>query len=145
MFITQISNIIDDLLTNQDFYQSNLYKKINNLLYVPISKIGEPYTWMFLPCVHVNLNNPKFYNLKLQLEKDYYSICNQLNKHIRTSNDGFIHTSNGQYIQIRSKYSKRANGQYNPIHSNEYNKYVSNKNHAFYFKKDFMKYITNIK
>lgn len=141
MFITQISAMIDDLLANKDFYESNLYKKINNLLYVPISKVGEPSEWMFLPCVHVNLNDNKFSELKMQLENDYYSICNQLNEHIKTKSDGFIHTSNGEFIQIRSKDSKP----YHPIYSNIYNKYVSNKNHAFYFKKEFMKYIVNIK
>ena len=141
MFITQISTMIDDLLTNKDFYESKLYNKINNLLYVPISKVGEPSEWMFLPCVHVNLNDKKFNQLKLKLESDYYSICNQLNEHIKTKSDGFIHTSNGEFIQIRSKDSKP----YRPIYSNIYNKYVSNKNHAFYFKKEFMKYIVNIK
>ncbi len=139
MFITQISTMIDDLLTGKNFYESKLYKKINNLLYVPISKDGPPPEWMFLPPVHVNLEDVKFKELKIQLESDYKSICNQLNGHIKTKSDGFIHTSNGKYIQIRSKDSKP----YHPIYSNIYNKYVSNKNHAFYFKKDFMKYITN--
>lgn len=141
MFITQISTMIDELLTGKNFYESKLYKKINNLLYVPISKVGAPSEWMFLNCIHVNLDDNKFHNLKLQLEKDYYSICNQLNEHIKASNDGFIHTSNGKYIQIRSKDSKP----YHPIYSDIYKKEVSNKNHAFYFKKEFMKYIVNIK
>ncbi|NFE94326.1 MutH/Sau3AI family endonuclease [Clostridium botulinum] len=140
MFITQISTMIDELLNSNDFYQSKLYKKMNNLLYVPISKVGDPCDWMFLPCVHVNLDEPKFHDLKLQLEKDYYSICTQLNEHIETSSDGFIHTSNGKYIQIRSKDSKP----YHPIHSDIYNKEISNKNHAFYFKKEFMKYIVSV-
>lgn len=141
MFITQISKIVDELLADKDFYESKLYKKMTNLLYVPISKIGSPYDWMFLPCVHVNLDDTKFHDLKLQLENDYYSICNQLNEHIKTSSDGFIHTSNGKYIQIRSKDSKP----YHPIYSNIYTKEISNKNHAFYFKKEFMKYIVSIK
>lgn len=141
MFITQISTMIDDLLSGKDFYESSLYKKINNLLYVPISKVGNPEAWMFLPCVHVNLNDTKFQYLKAKLEEDYYSICKQLNQHIKTSNDGFIHTSNGEYIQIRSKDSKP----YHPIYSEIYKKEISNKNHAFYFKKEFMKYIVNIK
>ncbi|KEJ01320.1 hypothetical protein N494_10225 [Clostridium botulinum A2B7 92] len=140
MFITQISAIIDELLSEKDFYQSKLYKKMTNLLYVPISKVGEPHEWMFLPCVHVNLDDNKSHDLKLQLEKDYYSICNQLNEHIKTSSDGFIHTSNGKYIQIRSKDSKP----YHPIYSDIYSKEISNKNHAFYFKKEFMKYITKL-
>lgn len=139
MFITQISEIIDDLLQAKPFNQSRIYTKINNLLYVPISKDGNPEQWFFLPYTHINLDSPEHSRLKVELENDYYSICRQLNDHIRTSSDGYIHTSNGTYIQIRSKDSTP----YHPIYSNIYNKYVSNKNHAFYFKKEFMKHISN--
>lgn len=137
MFITQISGLIDELLENKDFYESKLYKKIKNLLYVPISKDGQPAEWFVLNAIHIDLDEPRFGNLRKQLEKDYYEICKQLKNHIDTSSDGFIHTSNGEFIQIRSKDSKP----YFPIHSDIYGKYVSNKNHAFYFKKEFMKYI----
>ncbi|MDD4781860.1 MAG: DNA mismatch repair protein MutH [Tissierellia bacterium] len=139
MFITQILSIIDELLSNKNFYNTRLYEKIDNLLYVPISKDGSPEDWFFLPYEHVNLNDNYYYDLKIQLEYDYYSICQQLHEHIEHSYDGYIHTSNGEFIQIRSKDSKP----YNPIFSNVYDKYVSNKNHAFYFKKAFMQYITN--
>jgi len=140
MFITQIMSIIDDLISNKNFYHTHVYKKISNLLYVPISKDGPPEEWMFLPFVHVDLNNYKFIELKEQLETDYYNICNQLKRHIETSDDGFIHTSSGKFIQIRSKDSKP----YHPIFSSIYNRNVSNKNHAFYFKKAYMNYITSI-
>ncbi|MGL5715786.1 MAG: hypothetical protein ACRCX2_22380, partial [Paraclostridium sp.] len=89
----------------------------------------------------VNLNETKFKEIREQLEEDYYSICKQLNEHIKTAPDKFIHTSNGKYIQIRSKDSKP----YHAIYSETYGKEVSNKNHAFYFKKDFMKDIVKIK
>lgn len=137
MFITQISSMIDELLEERNFYKSKLYKKIKNLLYVPISKDGQPANWFILSVVHINLEDPRFSNLRNQLEEDYYKICKQLKEHIMISNDGFIHTSNGKFIQIRSKDSKP----YSPINSETYRKYVSNKNHAFYFKKEFMKYI----
>lgn len=139
MFITQILSIIDELLEGKDFYKTHLYKKISNLLYVPISKDGQPSEWFFLPYVHVNLNENKYSELRLQLEKDYYRICSQLKQHIENDTDGFIHTSNGKYIQIRSKDSRP----YHPIYSNIYKKNISNKNHAFYFKKEFMKYINH--
>lgn len=142
MFITQISGIIDALLSEENFYESKIYNKIKNLLYVPIDKESpEPSEWSYLKPIHVNLNDDKFNHIKKQLEKDYYSICKQLNKHIKTSQDKFIHTSNGKYLQIRSKDSKP----YNPIYSNIYGEKVSNKNHAFYFKKEFMKDIKKIK
>lgn len=140
MFIKQISTIIDDLLSKKNFYDTHVYKKISNILYVPISKDGPPTNWMFLQYIHVNLEESKFIDLRNQLEHDYYSICEQLKSHIENSVDGYIHTSNGKFIQIRSKDSKP----YFPIYSNTYKRYVSNKNHAFYFKKDFMKYIKSI-
>lgn len=139
MFITQISESIDDLLQERPFERSRIYTKISNLLYVPISKDGSPEQWFFLPYTHINLNSPQHRTLKDALERDYYSICRQLKHHIETSSDGYIHTSNGEFIQIRSKDSKP----YHPIFSNTYNRYVSNKNHAFYFKKEFMRYISN--
>ena len=139
MFITQISQNIDDILDGQDFYESKLYKKINNLLYVPICKDGSPEEWFIHTPIHVDLNSDVYKHILKKLESDYYSISNKLNKHIN-SGDGLIHTSNGEYIQIRSKDSKP----YHPIHSNKYDKYISNKNHAFYFKKEFMKEVQNI-
>ena len=138
MFITQILSIIDELLSIKNFYDTRLYEKIDNLLYVPISKDGSPEEWFFLPYEHVNLNDNAYRDLRIQLERDYYSICQQLKDHIEHGRDGNIHTSNGEFIQIRSKDSMP----YNSIYSNIYNKYVSNKNHAFYFKKEFMHYIT---
>lgn len=135
MFITQISTIIDELLVKKPFKDTQLYKKIKNLLYVPVCKDGAEGSWLFLPYCHVNLDQDN--DLFQQLQNDYYSIVDQLNTHIKTSKDGFIHTSNGKFIQIRSKDSKP----YSPIYSNRYRKYVSNKNHAFYFKKEFMLYL----
>lgn len=139
MFIIQISSIIDNLLNANDFYQSKLYRKINNLLYVPICKEGDVNEWFLFRPIHVNLNNDVFKDILVQLENDYYSICEQLISHIGKE-DGFIHTSNGKYIQIRSKDSRP----YYPIYSKKYGRYISNKNHAFYFKKEFMKEIQSI-
>jgi DNA mismatch repair protein MutH len=138
MYITQVSSIIDELLSFKNFYDTRLYKKIDNLLYVPINKEGKPEEWCFLPYKHINLKDSKHKPLKERLENDYVSICRQLIEHIEKSSDGYIHTSNGDFIQIRSKDSKP----YSPIYSKIYKKNVSNKNHAFYFKKDFMRYIT---
>ena len=137
MFITQISIMIDELLNEKRFEETKLYKKISNLLYVPICKDGQPEEWYIIDAIHIDLKSDKYSDVMNQLKEDYYSICRQLREHIETSEDGFIHTSNGKYIQIRSKDSKP----YFPIYSHGYGKYVSNKNHAFYFKRDFMKYI----
>jgi len=134
VFITQIASVIDELLQKRKFEETHLYEKINNMLYVPVCKVGNPHTWMFLDAVHIDLTDKRFSSLLNIWREDYYSICEQLKNHIETQKDGFIHTSNGTHIQVRSKDSKP----YHPIYSNTYGRYVSNKNHAFYFQKQFV-------
>ncbi len=134
VFITQISSVIDELLQKKPFEETHLYQKINNMLYVPVCKVGDPRNWLFLDAIHVDLSDSRFKPLLDIWREDYYSICDQLKEHIETKPDGFIHTSNGTHIQVRSKDSKP----YHPIYSNTYGKYVSNKNHAFYFQKQFV-------
>ena len=134
VFITQISSVIDELLEEKKFEETHLYEKISNMLYVPVCKMGDPYDWMFLDAIHIDLSDDRFSSLLAIWRDDYYSICKQLKAHIETSADGFIHTSNGRHIQIRSKDSKP----YHPIYSSTYGRYVSNKNHAFYFQRQFV-------
>lgn len=144
VFITQISAMIDELLAKKEFEKTKLYKKISNILYVPVCKDGKPEDWFFLPSIHVDLSNSKYAALKDIWRDDYYSICGQLKQHIEHSSDGFIHTSNGSQMQIRSKDARDSSGNYHPIYSDTYNRYVSNKNHAFYFKKEFVYYINKV-
>ncbi len=134
VFITQIASKIDELLQEKPFEETHLYKKISNILYVPVCKIANPRDWMFLDAIHIDLSDPRYSSLLEIWEDDYYSICKQLKNHIETSRDGFIHTSNGTHIQVRSKDSKP----YHPIYSHTYGRYVSNKNHAFYFQKQLV-------
>lgn len=140
MFITQTASIIDDLLSKRAFQDTKLYEKFKRLLYVPISKDGSPADWMYLSPVQVDLSLPKYASLAEQLESDYYSICEQLNQQLSESDTATLHTANGKFIQIRTKDSKP----YHPIYSNIYGREISDKNRAFYFKKDFMKYITSL-
>lgn len=140
IFITQISSMFDDLVTELSFEQTSLYTKIDNILYVPVAKEGAPEDWFFLPSIHVDLNMPEFEQLSSQLEEDYYTICSILREQIENGIDRNIHTANGKYIQVRSKDSKP----YHPIYSNIYGRYVSNKNHAFYFKREFIYEIKKI-
>lgn len=134
VFISQILSVIDDMFRGTPFEESHLCQKISNILYVPVCKDGEPRDWMFLQPIHIDLKEQRFAELKRIWREDYYSICEQLKKHVVTSADGFIHTSNGRHIQVRSKDSKP----YHPIYSTVYGRYVSNKNHAFYFQKQFV-------
>ena len=142
IFITQISSIIDELISDnpKNFYQSNLFKKIKNVALVGICKDDKNYNnWKFTYFYNFNYQHNK--ELFEEFNNDYITICDQLKRHIETSEDKFIHTSNGKFIQIRSKDSKP----YHAIFSKERGRYISNKNHAFYFKKDLTKYLENLK
>lgn len=140
MFITQTSSMIDELLSRKNFFQTKLYKKLQRILYVPISKDGDTSEWMYLPCIQVDLSQPLYTELAKQLEEDYYNICDQLNSQLQVSSTATLHTANGKFIQIRTKDSKP----YHAIYSNIYKREISDKNRAFYFKKEFMKYITKL-
>lgn len=140
MFITQTASIIDELLSKQRFEDTKLYKKFQRLLYVPISKDGSPAEWMYLSPIQVDLSLPKYAALAKQLEEDYYNICEQLNEQLSQSSTATLHTVSGRFIQIRTKDSKP----YHPIYSHIYEREISDKNRAFYFKKEFMKYIKSL-
>lgn len=136
MFITQISEQFDTLVAPAPlpFEQSNLYKKIRNLVYLPVVK-DAPRTadWYCTRCIHVPVKPGT--RLFQKLQQDYQAICSGLRRHIETSGDGLIHTTNGpHYIQVRSKDSIP----YHPIYSRTFERYISDKNHAFYFRKAFM-------
>lgn len=140
MFITQTASIIDELLAKRTFEDTKLYQKIQRLLYVPISKDGSPADWMYLQPIQVDLSLSKYAELAAQLEADYYNICDQFNTQLSESSRATLHTANGEFIQIRTKDSKP----YHPIFSNIYGREISDKNRAFYFKKDFMKYVVSL-
>ena len=107
IFITQISSIIDELISDnpKNFYQSNLFKKIKNVALVGICKDDKNYNnWKFTYFYNFNYQHNK--ELFEEFNNDYITLCDQLKRHIETSEDKFIHTSNGKFIQIRSKDSK---------------------------------------
>jgi len=136
MFITQISEQIDTLVAVNPvtFEQSNLFKKIQNLVYLPVVKDAEQAAdWYYTRCIRVRVTPGG--RLFEKLKRDYDAICSGLRRHIETSEDGYIHTTNGpHYVQVRSKDSKP----YHPIYSRTFGRLISDKNHALYFKKEFM-------
>jgi len=137
IFITQISGTIDSILDEQPFEQSILCLKTRHMLIVPVVKEGATRDWRFLPFLHVDLRAAEFAEVAQQIRSDYYSIARQLRAHIEHGPDGHIHTSNGLYIQVRSKDGRP----YHPIFSHRYGRFVSTKNYAFYFRKEFMRYL----
>ncbi|MHA1800572.1 MAG: DNA mismatch repair protein MutH [Candidatus Heimdallarchaeaceae archaeon] len=134
MFISQLSKEFDNVIGPQSFEESHIYRKIKRGAYVPVCKSGEMDDWYFHPCIEWDLEKDS--ELFKSLERDYYKIKNEIIHYIE-ERDGQLHTSSGKYIQIRTKDAKP----YNPIYSRTYQKEVSNKNFAFYFKKDFMRYL----
>lgn len=135
--ITQISSHIEDLIAAVPFESTWLYKKISNMLYIPVCKEGEPEDWFFLPSAHIDLQSDKYKDIVKQLKKDYEYICAEIKK---TCEKGeMLSTINGKYIQIRTKDS----APYHPIMSKTYGK-ISDKNRAFYFKKDFIIDVKNL-
>ena len=134
MFISQISSNFDQLISDQISFEDRwIYQKIKNLLYVTICKVGyDPDQWYIQSAYHVQINEGS--ELFRQLSADFTQIKSKLLADIN-SGDGYIHTSNGSFIQIRSKDSRP----YHPIFSAQYDRDISNKNHAFYFKKEFMR------
>ena len=134
VFITQIASVIDELLQKKKFEETHLYEKINNMLYVPVCKEGNPRSWMFLDAVHIDLTDKRFSSLLDIWRDDYYSICDQLIYQVENDPKGQIHTVNGRHMQIRTKDSRP----YHKIFSKKYNQVISDKNRAFYFKRDFV-------
>lgn len=90
--------------------------------------------------IEVDLSDAKYAELAKQLEADYYHICSEMNKQLSSSNTAMLHTVNGKFIQIRTKDSQP----YTPIYSKKYDRIISDKNRAFYFKKEFMRYIKSL-
>ena len=140
MFIRQIKSDFDTLVgrPRTQFEKSSVYNKIKNLLIVSVVKDAPmARDWYFLDVAHVNLARNR--ELHDQLSADYHIICDQFIEQIETGKDGLIHTSSGHYMQIRTKDSKNAKGKYIPIFSETYQRDISTKNHAFYFKKTYMR------
>lgn len=138
IFITQVASMIDDLLRCRPFEETPLYRKIHNILYVPVFKgrgnTVSPENWMFLQPIHVDLESSRFAQLNALWAQDYASICIQLINQIERGSDHMIHTVSGTHLQIRTKDSKP----YTSIYSQKYKHEISDKNRAFYFQKQFV-------
>ena len=70
--ITQISSHIDDLINAVPFENTWMYKKISNMLYIPVCKEGAPEDWFFLPSVHIDLISDKYKNIEINGINKYF-------------------------------------------------------------------------
>lgn len=119
VFITQISGVIDELITKRPFENTHLYEKISNILYVPVCKDGSPENWMFLPSIHIDLSKLEFAGLKDIWRNDYYSICDQIRNHLSTAPMGLYILLTGntfKYVARMPETVRETIIQYSPIY-----------------------------
>ncbi len=134
VFVTQIASMFDEIVSGTPFERTRLYKKIDNILYVPVCKDGDPAEWMFLPSIHIDLSKPSFAPLRRIWSDDYDTIREQFRAQLSVSPNAMLHTANGTHLQVRTKDAQP----YTPIYSTYYSRVVSDKNRAFYFQKQFV-------
>jgi len=112
------------------YAESNVGKKLKNVLFVKFAKTGEfVKSYVF--------NAKKYSELHYLLSEDYRYICNEIRK--RFYDDEKLETITGEnkLLQIRTKASKGKNGRYTPL---EYDgKILKDKYMAFYLTTEFTK------
>ena len=131
--VTQISTVIDQLIGKPctPFRQSSVYKKLENLVVVPVVKEGDCGSWYLLDVYQIDMRkDPVLFE---RFEHDYHTICHGLRERVEAGE--FIGTTSGHYLQVRTKDSKP----YHPIRSKIYQRSISSKNYAFYLQKSFVR------
>lgn len=140
MGIMVINQQIDRLLEPHPFESSRLFKKIRNVLFVPVYYARDipRDEWIFLPPIHCDLASDEFQSVCNILRSDYDHILAELRRRIKSGHN-LDRQIDGRYIQIRNKDSKDSWGEYHPIYSRVAGRYISDRNFGFYYKKDFMR------
>lgn len=131
LWISQMQNNLIQFEKGLDFYDSWIYRKIRQFIYLPIDKtddhiIGKP----------LIVSEERFPNLYKKLAIDFNHISSEIKNSIDLKRT--LHTTNGpnNYLQIRTKASKNKYGAYTPMTINGHQ--LKDKYMAFYFKKDFL-------
>ena len=130
--ISQMQNNLIEFEKGLDFYDSWIYKKIRQFIYLPIDKtssdhiIGKPQI----------VSEERFPHLYKKLAIDFNFISLEIKNSIDAKKT--LNTINGpnNYLQIRTKASKKKDGTYTPMTINGHQ--LKDKYMAFYFKKDFL-------
>ena len=122
--VTMVQHCLDEIFDRGVSYsESNVGKKLNNVLFVKFAKTGE--------FVKSLVSNSKPHReLHYKLSQDYNYICAEIRR--RYDNNEELNTINGpnKLLQIRTKANKNKLGNYVPL---EYNgKRLKNKGMAFY-------------
>ena len=127
--VTMVQHCLDEIFDRGVSYsQSNVGKKLYNVLFVKFAKTGE-----FVKSLVSNSETHR--ELHYKLSEDYNYICAEIRR--RYDNNEELTTINGKHklLQIRTKASKTRLGNYVPL---EYNgRRLKNKAMAFYLTRTF--------
>ena len=122
--VTMVQHCLNEIFDRGVSYsESNVGKKLNNVLFVKFAKTGE-----FVKSLVSNSQTHR--ELHYKLSEDYNYICEEIRR--RYNNNQELNTINGPHklLQIRTKANKNKLGNYVPL---EYNgKRLKNKGMAFY-------------
>ena len=127
--VTMVQHCLNEIFDRGVSYsQSNVGKKLNNILFVKFAKTGE--------FVKSLVSNSQIHReLHYKLSEDYNHICEEIRR--RYDNNEELTTISGKHklLQIRTKASKTRLGNYVPL---EYNgKRLKDKAMAFYLTRTF--------
>ena len=127
--VTMLQHCLDEIFDrNVSYSESNVGKKLYNVLFVKFAKTGE--------FVKSLVSNSQIHReLHYKLSEDYNYICAEIRR--RYDNNEELTTINGKHklLQIRTKASKTKLGNYVPL---EYNgKRLKDKAMAFYLTRTF--------
>ena len=127
--VTMVQHCLNEILDRSVSYsESNVGKKLYNVLFVKFAKTGE-----FVKSLVSNSQTHR--ELHYKLSEDYNYICAEIRR--RYDNNEELTTINGKHklLQIRTKASKTKLGNYVPL---EYNgKRLKDKAMAFYLTRTF--------
>ena len=127
--VTMLQHCLDEIFDRGVSYsESNVGKKLNNVLFVKFAKTGE-----FVKSLVSNSQTHR--ELHYKLSEDYNYICEEIRR--RYNNNEELNTINGKHklLQIRTKASKTRLGNYVPL---DYNgKRLKDKAMAFYLTRTF--------
>ena len=127
--VTMVQHCLNEILDRGVSYsESNVGKKLNNVLFVKFAKTGE-----FVKSLVSNSQTHR--ELHYKMSEDYYHICEEIRR--RYDNNEELNTITGlnKLLQIRTKASKTRLGNYVPL---DYNgKRLKDKAMAFYLTRTF--------
>ena len=131
--VTMVQHCLNEIFDRGVSYsQSNVGKKLNNVLFVKFAKTGE--------FVKSLVSNSQIHReLHYKLSEDYNYICAEIRRRYDNNKELNTITGSNGLLQIRTKASKTKLGNYVPL---EYNgKRLKDKAMAFYLTRTFEKNI----